>query len=61
MTEQEIMSIRVYDIKGQIILSFDDVTAEKEINLESYSKGIYMVHVLSSTGRSMSKKIAIVE
>ncbi len=61
MQDDEVLSAHVYDMKGQLIISYDNITTEKEINLQGYSAGIYMIQVISNTGRSMTKKIDITD
>lgn len=60
-TEVETLSIRIYDMRGQLINSYADVTPEFEINLSGYSKGIYMVQLMSTSGKVSSKRVDIIE
>ncbi len=60
-TEHEIFSIHVYDMKGQLIYMYENVSADFEINLEGYSKGIYMIRVTSNLGNSITKKIDVID
>ncbi len=61
MHDDEVLSAHVYDMKGQLIISYYNISDEKEINLQGYSTGIYMIQVMSNTGRSMTKKIDITD
>lgn len=57
----EVFSISVFDMKGRLIYLYENVTSLFEINLEGYSKGIYMIQVTSNYGNSMTKKIDVIE
>lgn len=57
--DDEKLSVRIFDMKGQLVFSMDDIGDEQEINLASYSKGIYLAQIFSSLGSSKSKKIEI--
>jgi hypothetical protein len=59
--DNETLSIHIYDMRGQLINSYADVTPEFEINLSGYSKGIYMVQLMSTTGKVSSKRVDIIE
>lgn len=59
--DNEKLSVRIFDMKGQLIFSLDDISDEQEINLTQYSKGIYLAQILSSIGSSKSKKIEITD
>ncbi len=59
--DNETLSIHIYDMRGQLINSYTDVTPEFEINLSGYSKGIYMVQLISTTGKVSSKRVDIIE
>lgn len=59
--DAETLSIRIYDMRGQLINSYADVTPEFEIDLSSYSKGIYMVQLMSTSGKVSSKRVDIIE
>ncbi|MES2515521.1 MAG: T9SS type A sorting domain-containing protein [Bacteroidota bacterium] len=59
--EKEIFSVHVYDMKGQLIYMYDNVTSDFDVSLEGYSKGIYMVQVISNLGNSITKKVDVVE
>jgi hypothetical protein len=59
LSEEEVLSADVYDMKGQLIYSVDHIASEQEISLDKYSNGIYMIQVTSNMGRSMVKKINI--
>ena len=59
--ENEILSLRVYDLLGNLIIELNDVSVKTEINLKNYSKGVYMVHILSNLGNNYVKKVSIVE
>jgi hypothetical protein len=59
--ENEILSLRVYDLLGNLIIELNDVTEKTEINLKNYSKGVYMVHILSNLGNNSVKKVSVVE
>ena len=61
ISEDETLNIHVYDMKGDLILQFTDVSITTEINLQGFSKGIYMIHLNSSTGNSKIKKVSVVE
>lgn len=61
LNEDETLNIHVYDMKGNLILQFTNVSVNTEINLQNFSKGIYMVHLNSSTGISTIKKVSIVD
>lgn len=59
LSETEILSLNVYDMKGLLIYSADNIDVEQTINLERYSDGIYMLQVSSTNGRNMVKKINV--
>ncbi len=59
--DNETLSIHIYDMRGQLINSYADVTPEFEINLSGYSKGIYMVQLMSTSGKVSSKRVDIIE
>lgn len=59
--DSEKISVRIFDMKGQLIFSLDDINDKQEINLTQYSKGIYLAQILSSVGSSKSKKIEITD
>jgi hypothetical protein len=59
LSEEEVLSADVYDMKGQLIYSVHNIGSEHEINLGLYSNGIYMIQVTSDRGRSMVKKVDI--
>ena len=46
---------------GNLIIELNDVSVKTEINLKNYSKGVYMVHILSNLGNNYVKKVSIVE
>lgn len=60
LSEEEQLSLSVYDMKGRLIYSAENIGADQEINLEDYSDGIYMIQLVSEAGRSMVKKVSIV-
>ena len=60
-TTNESFSIHVYDMKGNLIYMYENVSSDFEINLEGYSKGIYMAQVISSLGNSIAKKIDVID
>lgn len=59
--EDEHFELRIYDMRGQLISTYQNIGTEFEVNLSSYSKGIYMVQVLSSLGKTGTKRIDIVD
>jgi hypothetical protein len=59
--ENEAFSIHVYDMKGLLIYIYENVSSDFEINLEGFSKGIYMVRVTSSLGNNITKKIDLID
>ena len=61
VTNEETLSVNVYDMKGQLMLSLNDINTEQEINMQGYSKGIYIIKISSTTGRSVAKKVSIVD
>ncbi|MES2132614.1 MAG: T9SS type A sorting domain-containing protein [Bacteroidota bacterium] len=61
ISEEEILLLNVYDMKGQLIMSINSISSEQEINLEAYGNGIYMIQIISNTGRSMVKKIEVLK
>lgn len=46
---------------GQLVASYADINTEFEINLSGYSKGIYMVQLSSTSGKTTSRRIDIIE
>lgn len=60
-TDDEKLSVKVYDMKGQLVFSLDDISEEQEINLSFNSKGIYLAQVISSSGYTKNKKIEITD
>ena len=60
-SDDEKFSIHVYDMKGQLVYIYENVTSDFEINIEGHSKGIYMVQLISSLGNSITKKIDVIE
>ncbi len=59
--EYETIAMRIYDMRGVLIRSLEDIPAEQEINLEGYSEGIYMIQIMSSYGKSITKKVEIIK
>jgi hypothetical protein len=60
LSEEEKFSLSVYDMNGLLIYSAENISTKHDINLESYSSGIYMIQVVSGTGRSMVKKVNVI-
>ena len=60
-TEDEKLSVRIFDMKGQLVFALDDIADDQEINLVQYSKGIYLAQIFSSLGSSKSKKIELTD
>lgn len=59
LSEEEKLSLSVYDMKGLLIYSAENITSEQEVNLEHCSNGIYMIQIISAAGRSMVRKVNI--
>lgn len=59
--DDELFSIHVYDMKGQLIYIYENVISEFEFDLSTYSKGIYMIQVTSNLGNSTTKKIDLID
>lgn len=57
----EILSFRIYDMKGQLVMYKNDIEKEVELNFENLFSGIYMIQIFSNEGKSMTKKIEIVK
>lgn len=57
---EEILSLNVYDMKGGLIYSANNIGDEYELPLEHSKDGIYLVQVISSTGWSKLTKVTIV-
>jgi len=60
LSEEEKLSLSVYDMKGQLIYSVRDIDTDQEVTLENCSNGIYMIQIVSEAGRSMVKKINVI-
>ena len=60
LSKEEKFSLSVYDMNGLLIYSAENIDTEHDINIESYSSGIYMIQVISETGRSMVKKVNVI-
>lgn len=59
--DDETLSVKVYDMKGQLIYNKEDINSEHELNLDSYTKGIYLIQVYSSLGYSNNKKVELID
>ena len=59
--DNEYFNVEVLDMKGQIILFFklNDNDLSKEINLQNYAKGVYLVKIFSSLGNNYIKKVVV--
>lgn len=60
LSEEEKLSLRVYDMKGQLMYSMEDIDANQEVNLENCGNGIYLVQVISGAGRNLVKKVSVI-
>lgn len=60
LSEEEKLSLTVYDMKGQLIYSMQDINASQEVNLETCANGIYMIQLVSEAGRRMIKKVNVI-
>ena len=58
---EEKLSITIYDMRGQLIANYANIDEDLKIDISQYSKGIYMVQLLSSTGKSLTKRVDIAE
>lgn len=58
---EEKLNINVYDMKGQLIANYKDISDELKVDLKGYSKGIYMIQLISSSGKSLTKRVDVVE
>lgn len=59
--ETETISLKVFDMKGVLILSMQNMLPEQEIDLSAYSEGIYMLQLTSALGKNDIKKISIIK
>jgi len=56
----QIFSVDIIDIKGSMIISVGNLSlAEKNISVSSLSQGLYLVQVISVSGKSVIKKLVI--
>ncbi len=58
---EEKLSITIYDMRGQLIATYTNIEEDLKIDISQYSKGIYMVQLLSSTGKSLTKRVDVAE
>jgi hypothetical protein len=56
-TNQEIISLQVFDLSGRLIIKKSDISNNDEINLSQYQKGIYMARLSSKTKNEVLKLI----
>ena len=56
-TNQEIISLQVFDLSGRLIIKKSDISNNDEINLSKYQKGIYMARLSSKTKNEVLKLI----
>lgn len=54
---KNVASIEIYTITGQLVKSYQDVTADSSINIEEMSKGIYMVKCIDENQASKTFKL----
>ena len=46
---------------GNLTIALNDVSEKTEIDIQQFSKGFYMVHVISNLGNNSVKKVSIIE
>ena len=56
-SNQEIISLQVFDLSGRLIIKKSDISNNDEINLSQYQKGIYMARLSSKTKNEVLKLI----
>jgi hypothetical protein len=56
-TNQEIISLQVFDLSGRLIIKKSDISNNDEINLSQCQKGIYMARLSSKTKNEVLKLI----
>ena len=56
-TNQEIISLQVFDLSGRLIIKKSDISNNDVINLSQYQKGIYMARLSSKTKNEVLKLI----
>ena len=56
-TNQEIISLQVFDLSGRLIIKKSDISNNDEINLSQYQKGIYISRLSSKTKNEVLKLI----
>jgi len=56
-SDDEISNLRIFNITGQLVASFNPASKEATIDVSSFANGVYFVHVLSKDGNSVQKII----
>ena len=63
IADNEVFELSVYDMKGQMILNYKNLkdNVSLEIDLSNNSEGIYMLHLNSSLGGKLIKKVTVIK
>lgn len=56
----EILSLKIYDSKGQLLINTENISENTEINLSDYSEGVYMAQIISNLGTIIIKRIVLI-
>lgn len=60
LSDNEVLSINVYDLKGEQVYALGRIDDEQELDLSVLSAGLYILQLHSDSGWSMTKKLSII-